>query len=117
MRYELNEALSTLIIEDGPAKGQYRFHIDSDLIDGRILNLGPQWIGGREVNLKIDLEKNLPELLEEMNRRKAELRARIESERASDLASDEIDRRMAQDGFSSGSKIIDRMNRLNPNKF
>lgn len=101
MTYSLESGatMGTIEIHDGPAKGSYRFNADTSLEEGRLLSLGSQWIAGRQMNLKIDLEKNLPELLAEMNRRADEWRARYQAAQAAEAAQAEIDRRMRAAGF------------------
>jgi hypothetical protein len=119
MRFEMGEGHKQckLLIEDGPAAGTYAFGAEDNLLDGKILSLGEQEIGGRWLHLKVDLEKNLPELLAIFRRRDAERRARIERQREADEAQAAIDRKMMREGFSSGYGVIDRENKFNPNKF
>lgn len=86
-------------IEDGPAAGTYRFSLDAALLDGRILDLGDWPINGRIMRLKIDLEKNLPSLLAEMNRRKEAVRIKLTAQYEAEAGQRQLDEQMRKAGF------------------
>lgn len=86
-------------IEDGPAAGTYAFSLDAALLDGRILDLGEWPISGRIMRLKVDLEKNLPELLAEMNQRKEATRAKLTTKYEAEAGQRRLDEQMRSAGF------------------
>ena len=99
------ETAGTIQILDGSAAGTYPFTA-FDAVSAGILNLGTFHISGKAMQLKIQLEKNLPGLLGEITQRKATALAATRPT-AARTAQNLVDRQMARAGFSSGSAALD----------
>lgn len=116
--YEIQGEVETaqfakITILDGAAAGSYQVNLDASIKDG-LLSLGTIFVDGRERNVKINVEADLPELFATMAARKEAFVAKLQASREADVARHNFDAKMRQAGFEAAGNGAGLWNQLNP---